>query len=115
MSRCIFVLSWLRHVACGILVPQPGIKPTPPAVEARSLNHRTTREVPRLCIQLQRHVLYCLHGLNVVIKWHIAFRIYFYCLFTIITSNSLLLIISLRLIASLQYKTAEYIRAKETQ
>ena len=24
------------HEACGILVPQPGIKPTPPAVEARS-------------------------------------------------------------------------------
>ena len=24
---------------CGILVPQPGIKPAPPAVEAQSLNH----------------------------------------------------------------------------
>ena len=23
---------WLHHVACGILVPQPGIKPMPPAV-----------------------------------------------------------------------------------
>ena len=30
----------------GILVPQPGIEPTPPAVEAQSLNHWTTREVP---------------------------------------------------------------------
>ena len=30
---------------CGILVPQPGIEPVPPAVEAWSLNHWTTREV----------------------------------------------------------------------
>ena len=35
---------WPYH-ACGILVPQPGIKPTPPAVETQSLNHRTAREV----------------------------------------------------------------------
>ena len=27
-------------------VPQPGIEPTPPVVEAWSLNHWTTREVP---------------------------------------------------------------------
>ena len=34
-----------------ILVPRPGIEPTPPAVEAQSLHRRTTREVPRrLCI-----------------------------------------------------------------
>ena len=32
--------------ACRILVPQPGIEPVPPAVEARSLNHWTAREVP---------------------------------------------------------------------
>ena len=29
-------------------LPQPGIKPMPPAVEAWSLNHWTTREVPTL-------------------------------------------------------------------
>ena len=34
------------HPACGILVPQPEIEPVPPAVEAWSLNHWTTREVP---------------------------------------------------------------------
>ena len=36
------------HKVCGILVPRPGIKPSPPAVEAlkaQSLNHRTTSEV----------------------------------------------------------------------
>ena len=33
---------------CGIetLVPQPGIKPLPPALKVRNLNHRTAREVP---------------------------------------------------------------------
>ena len=32
--------------ACDILVPQPGIKPMPPAVEAWCLNHWIAREVP---------------------------------------------------------------------
>ena len=36
---------WPHGTACGILAPLPGIKPAPPAVEARSLNHWTTREV----------------------------------------------------------------------
>ena len=35
-------------MACGILVPWPGIEPVPPALEAWSLNHWTTREVPVL-------------------------------------------------------------------
>ena len=34
----------------GILVPQTGIEPKPPALEAQSLNHWTTREVPLLRI-----------------------------------------------------------------
>ena len=33
------------HAACGVLVPQPGIEPAPPALEAQSFNHWTTREV----------------------------------------------------------------------
>ena len=33
----------------GILVPQPGVEPVPPAVEARSLNHWTAREVAHFC------------------------------------------------------------------
>ena len=33
-------------MACGILVPQPGTEPKSPAVEAQSLNHWTSREVP---------------------------------------------------------------------
>ena len=37
-----------HHTACGILAPRPGIEPAPPAVEAWSPNHWTTREFPRL-------------------------------------------------------------------
>ena len=32
---------------CRVLVSRAGIEPMPPAVEARSLNHWTTREAPR--------------------------------------------------------------------
>ena len=32
-------------------LPPPGIKPVPPALGARSLNHWTTREVPELCLK----------------------------------------------------------------
>ena len=42
----LFIYFWPRCLACGILVPQPGIQPVPPAVEAWSLNHWTAREVP---------------------------------------------------------------------
>ena len=38
-------LFWPHHAACGILVPQPGIEPESPALEVRSLNQWTTREV----------------------------------------------------------------------
>ena len=38
-------IFWLNHSACRIPVPQPGIKPGPPAVEVQSPNHLTTREV----------------------------------------------------------------------
>ena len=46
-GRDFFFSFWPRCSACGILVPQPGIEPVPPAVEAQSLNHWTSREVPR--------------------------------------------------------------------
>ena len=40
------IFIFIGHPARGILVPQPGIEPTPPGVEAQSPNHWTTREVP---------------------------------------------------------------------
>ena len=51
------VFSFGRGVCCilqcvGILVPQPGIEPTPLAMEARNPNHWTAREVPKsACFQ----------------------------------------------------------------
>ena len=42
--------SFLFVCFCGTLVPRPGIESVPPAVEAWSLNHWTTREVPRMVI-----------------------------------------------------------------
>ena len=33
-------------VACGILIPQPGIEPRPMAVKTQSPKHQTTRELP---------------------------------------------------------------------
>ena len=39
-------LFWPHCGACGSLVPLPGIKPKPPALEEWGHNHWTTREVP---------------------------------------------------------------------
>ena len=47
LLRVVFFFFFLPHrVTCGILVPQPGIEPTPPAVEEWSLNRWTATEIP---------------------------------------------------------------------
>ena len=43
-----FFFFWPHPKVHGILVPQPGIKPMPPAVEVQSLNSWTPREVPKV-------------------------------------------------------------------
>ena len=48
----IIVFFWPCHVACGILVPQRGVEPVPPAVEVWSPNYWTTREFPGLVISV---------------------------------------------------------------
>ena len=48
---CIYAVCFFfkpYHKAHGILVPRPGIKPMPPAVESQSLSPWTAREV-RIC------------------------------------------------------------------
>ena len=48
-ARFFFFLAFTALVlSCSTwdLVPQPGIKPGPPALGAKGLNHWTTREVP---------------------------------------------------------------------
>ena len=42
----IFFFFFAYHEACRILVLYPGMEPMTPAVEAQSLNHWTTREIP---------------------------------------------------------------------
>ena len=37
------------QTVCVILIPQPGIEPMPPALEAESLDHWTKREVLNYC------------------------------------------------------------------
>ena len=43
-----FFFFWTCHLSRGILVPQPGTEPEPPALEARSLNPWTARDIPLL-------------------------------------------------------------------
>ena len=58
--RCyLFVYFWPCPVACRILFPRPGIKPSTSAVKVQSLNnHWTTREVPCLFLFLKNQVLF---------------------------------------------------------
>ena len=41
-----FLKNYFGCIACGILVPQPGIEPEPLALEVPSLNPWTARKVP---------------------------------------------------------------------
>ena len=45
--RCYFIIknNLTMPMACGILVPRPGMEPTPPALKAWGINHWLTREV----------------------------------------------------------------------
>ena len=49
-----FFFNWPYHTTCGILVPQPGIKIVPSALEAQNLNHWATRERSQVCISLNK-------------------------------------------------------------
>ena len=52
---CVIFFLAVSYTVCGILVPRPGIEPTPPAVEAWIFNHWTTSEV-LLCILFEMWV-----------------------------------------------------------
>ena len=43
-EKVIFILLFKKFLAMSHLVPQPGIEPEPPALEAQSLNHWTPRK-----------------------------------------------------------------------
>ena len=42
----IFIFFFFGLLACGILIPPPGVKPVPLALEGQSPNHWTTRKFP---------------------------------------------------------------------
>ena len=44
-------IFWPCWVSCGLLVPQPRIKPMLPALETHSLNHWTMRKVRDLVLK----------------------------------------------------------------
>ena len=46
LIHLLLLLFWPWHGACEILAPWPRIEPMPPAVQARSLNHWSSREAP---------------------------------------------------------------------
>jgi len=50
------------HEACVILAPQPGIEPTPPAVQGKSY-HWSAREVPK-------DVLFLILIFNLAVKYY---------------------------------------------
>ena len=58
------LIFWLCFVACGILVPRPGTKPTPPAIETWSLNHGTPgKSQGCICtVMLMGWLSVCLHS-----------------------------------------------------
>ena len=50
---------WGHWAVCRILVPLPGtIEPLPPALEAWSLSHWTTREVSKTTREVSKNVSY---------------------------------------------------------
>ena len=48
----ILFIFWPRTAARGILIPQPGIEPVPPALKVWRLNHWTAREVHGIILDL---------------------------------------------------------------
>ena len=56
-NRAFFFFFGPLGVACRIFVPQPGIKPMPPALGACSLDHWTTTEVPDMLLKALQMLL----------------------------------------------------------
>ena len=56
-----FFFFGLCCLACGILVPRPGIEPGPSAVRAQSPNDWTTREFPHYILKTSKKAKSCYH------------------------------------------------------
>ena len=64
-----FFFWWPCHVACRILIRQPGIEPRPSAVKAWSPNHWTPREFPANNLNVETGIekLWCSHVMDYLI------------------------------------------------
>ena len=68
-------IFWPCHVACRILVPQPGMEPMASAAEAQSFNHWMARETPQatfsisLCLIIPMHC--CDHPISYGLSVHL--------------------------------------------
>ena len=64
----------LQHSACGILVPQPGMKPRVTAVRALSPSYCSTREVPGTyilgAVNIFQYISCCSHWLLLLLRWY---------------------------------------------
>ena len=58
---CYFNFGGPHRVACGVSVPQPGIKPVPPALEVYSPNHCTTGKSLPLHLTFTQQTIQCQH------------------------------------------------------
>ena len=63
------------HAGCGILVPQPGIEPAPPAVGAQSPNPWTAREVPPYNAYFHTIIFTHEHGVSFHLFLSVQFRL----------------------------------------
>ena len=66
------IFSWPCHMACRILVPQPGSESAPLALEAWSVSHWTIRKVPPLlsyCFSFRKYHLLRLHS-QISLEFH---------------------------------------------
>ena len=61
----LFLIFLMHHAACGILVPQPGIKPVGPCTGS-TVNHWTTKEVLLVIVNLLQYLIY---KLKFIIVW----------------------------------------------
>ena len=72
---------WLHPATCGILVPRPGIKPVPPALEAWSINW-TVKEILDFFFLNKDHELFCeqinnksRHCLKAQFRFHYSYKV----------------------------------------
>ena len=57
---CCYLFCLFGHVACGILVPWPGMEPIPTTVDMQSFNCWTTREINPCLFFSFKHLWYLL-------------------------------------------------------